>query len=864
MTAFESRLALSCKQTSDAAGEILDWLGRDGALVGTERVALLHEFYRAESSAQKLAIAVSRPPTLALVGPARVGKSHLAASLIERGGQPLTVHFDGIREEIPYLKHIAPDSVRYGTAAITRLSQRSRALQHQCPVDLRLLSTVDLIRIFATIWLTVDESRTAELPSVENVKALEKRLSQRVAPEPIPGLTEEDVWDLRDHLTARHSDDRLIKALASIGYWELLAELGPAVPASVRSELLAPLWGGVAVLTSAFVTMTETLASLGYGRTASCALDGVVGLDARTGRFQRRTDSILSAGTMGALVPDPEQTVVVQSETAQWVSVPRVILTAITSQVRLPIKGTMSDLLERGDIVEMPAIDAREPVDSLRRAIHADATIVGRLFMRAKALLLMERAIDDFDVTALAVCAPLGSRRMGDIAPLVARWVERNQGADAAQRESRDCSLFVVFTKLDREFGDGNRKGRDKATNWDEAIVASLVDGLGQAADWSKEWTPLRAFDQIHVVRVSTVKSRSLLDYGHDNRETAYKQQQLERIAEARAQFLASAAVRRHVAEPETVWREAFELNDGGVTFLGESIAHVFDSRVKQRQITAELLALRRTMRDRLTRYVASDHPALQLDQRHNAALMVSRRLRRTAEAHRFGHLLRALQVSEIETSDVLTALEAKSAQSEVAQFTPVNGKAKKKPRPGLDADRYARRVVTHWIEALRALPNISHTDERYRLPRSALLHLVDEVVIGARRLDVEGRVAERIRQLLSETSVGPERIARAALAASSQLNDFIITLGYDNTFSNDHPRRRGKSQAPIFEKKPPLALDQIVDETAPFDQQFYQDWIEAFMALVAANGQALKDQAGKQKDAPKLAELIKLLDAPL
>lgn len=864
MTAFESRLALGCKQTGDTAAEILDWLSSDGECVGAERIALLHEFYRSESAAQRLAIAVGRPPAIALVGPARVGKSHLAASLIERGGSPLAIHFDGIREEIPYLKHIAPDSVRHGTSAITRLSMRSRALQQQCPVALRLLSSVDLIRIFTTIWTSVDDSRTADTPSAEGLRNLVARLKQRIAPEPIPGLREEDVWDLRDYLIARHGDERLVKALSAIGYWETLAELGPQLPCLVRTELLSLLWGNVASLSTAFTAMSEALAGLGHGRTASCALDGVVGLDARTGRFQRRPDSILSAGTLATLQSQTTETVVVQSETAQWISVPRAILTAIAAEVRFPVQSTRSDLLERGDIIELPAIDAREPIINLRAAISSDATTLGRLFMRAKALLLMERAIEDHDMTTVVVCSPLGSRRMGDMAPLIAQWVARAQGQDPTTRESRDCSLFVAFTKFDREFSDTTRKSRNQSSGWDHAIARPLVDGLGHAADWPANWTPLRAFDQVHLIRAPNAKARGLIDYGHDGREVAYKETQSPRINEARAAFLASPAVRAHVAEPETVWREAFELNDGGVSYLADCVSAAFDGRVKQRQITSELYVLRRTMRDRLTRYIASDHPALQIDQRHNAALMVARRLRNSAERHHFGPLIRALQISEPDTTDVLAALETEAEHADVAQFTPVNGKALKKPRTSIDADRYARRVVMHWVENLRALPNNRHTSETLSVPRSALLHLVDELVIGARRLDIEGRVSERIRQLLSDGANSRERVARAALVASTTVNDFIVKLGFDNIHANDHPRRRGKAQIPIFEPRTTLEIDSLVDETAPFDQQYYSDWVDAFMALVSANGQALKDQTGKQKEAPKLAELIKLLDAPL
>ena len=59
MSFFENRLAMSCKQLGEASAELLEWIDENEALVTTERVSLLREFYRAGAGAQRLAAAVN-------------------------------------------------------------------------------------------------------------------------------------------------------------------------------------------------------------------------------------------------------------------------------------------------------------------------------------------------------------------------------------------------------------------------------------------------------------------------------------------------------------------------------------------------------------------------------------------------------------------------------------------------------------------------------------------------------------------------------------------------------------------------------------------------------------------------------------
>ena len=134
MSMQENRLATACSHVGETAREILDWIGDSGGLMAAERVALLHEVYRTETSATTLARAMREGPCVAFVGPSRAGKTQLLSSMIERQGGQLSIRFDGIREHVNFLKHISPEGGRFGSAVVTRLTAKLGADAQNFPV----------------------------------------------------------------------------------------------------------------------------------------------------------------------------------------------------------------------------------------------------------------------------------------------------------------------------------------------------------------------------------------------------------------------------------------------------------------------------------------------------------------------------------------------------------------------------------------------------------------------------------------------------------------------------------------------------------------------------------------------------------
>lgn len=853
MSYFENRLALSCKQLGEASAELLEWIDDNGNLVGAERISLLRDFYRSGQNAQRLASAVNAMACVAVVGPRRCGKTQLASALVERGNAPLSLRFDGIQDTIGYARQIVPEGGRFGASAVIRLSAKSRPAPQNFPISVRLVSFADLIKTIGSAYLKAAPVRSRHQASVVQVRAALQESASRLVNAPVAGLREDDVWDVRDYFASRFTDEPLLGVLAAAGFWEFLAENCSALTNNERARLLSFLWGGLDQFTALFTELAEALTRLGFGREASCALDAILGLDQRTGKFTRRTDSILSAQTLTGLGTPQTDAIVVRTELGQWVSLTRPVMSALIAEVRLPVRGYASELLEKADILELPAIEPREAVPRLGDVLVEDEALAAHLYMKAKGVLLLERYTADSEITSLVLCVDPNTRKLGELPRLVAQWIERTHGADPTEREPNDNGLFVVLTKLDRELTEPVRRGAERRVDIGQRIAGVLLDDLGREHGWPREWTPGRPFDNVHLVRTPAAKLKHFCEYDAQGRETGYRPAVLERVERARLDFLESDTVKAHVSDPGGVWNEALELNDGGITYLAQSIGEVCDMRVKHRQILSSLTGLRQAMKDRLQRYYVSDNQAVQQSRRHGAALLVVRRIRQCADGMRLGPLIRALQMTEAEAADVLVNFAALREH-----LTGIGDQETPEPTA------FARAAVAHWIEQMRTGAGAVNASRRFMIPPAVLASLVDELIVGAARLELEASIAERIEMSAGTETDTERRVAIAAMCAAGAIGEYVMWLGFTDNRSNSRPRRKGKREIQIFPPRPAADLSRLEAGVTESEERFFADWSQAFTMLVAENAADLRERDINADENRRLGQLLMLLDTTI
>ncbi len=874
MNTVESRLQFACKQVSGAASEMLDWIDDNPSIVATERLSMLHEFYGIDVRAAGLGAAVNQPPCVAFVGPSRSGKTQVFTSLIERGRGPLNMRFDGIREQVDYQRLIVPDGSKQGASMVIRLSEQKKTPPQNFPIRVRLLSLADVIKVLGNAFFTACKDRQPA-PSLADVRSMHARVTAKTADSPVAGLTEGDIWEVRSYFAKRFGDEPIFRALSAAGFWQSLATLAPYLSNAARGELLGLMWGGLEPFRLAFTSLAEILASLGGSLEANCALDSILSLDPRTGKLLRREDSIINAQTIDGFVGSDDQSVLVCGEFGNWVSISRSGLAALAAEVRLPVPGWSSEVLEKADLLEFPGIDPRESIPNLDRTLNRKPALLAQLYARAKSVYLLDRYTEELAITCMVVCIDPASVQVGELAGLVSEWIERSHGPDAIAREQQDTGLFLAFTKLDKDFADVSRGVKERKIDWDRRIGDILIEGFGRGHSWPLEWTPSRSFDSIHLLRNPGFKAKQVCDYSREGREIGFKPGQPERIARANREFLKSEIVRRHVSDPMNIWNEALALNDGGITYLGQSIAGVCDKRVKVRQIVTALNSLRQLMKDRLQRYYLADNFELQRDKRHTSGLLVVRRLKFCAERRRLGHLIRAFQLSEAEFADVLQNIEVRShlptaSEKASAQAAGMNGAGAngsvtelRKSDTAAEALLFARTSIDHWIDAVRSTAQAAGACQRFEMPRQALLSLVDELIVGATRMEFEHRVAAHIESAILNEADKDARLAKAAICVAEAVGGYVMRLGFDDIFSNSHPRRKGHAQKPIFPPRNAISLADLDDQPSP-ETEFYSDWSQAFITMVDDNAAGLRERDIEDEQNQRLGQLLRLLETPI
>jgi hypothetical protein len=180
-------------------------------------------------------------------------------------------------------------------------------------------------------------------------------------------------------------------------------------------------------------------------------------------------------------------------------------------------------------------------------------------------------------------------------------------------------------------------------------------------------------------------------------------------------------------------------------------------------------------------------------------------------------------------------------------------------------ARAYAATAMTHWVASARLFAQADRIAQTLEMPRQGLLLIVDELIAGAARQNLEGRIAGEIEVLIGDDPAGETHAMQAALVAASLIGEFVMWLGFDDVRSNAHPRRKGRAGAPIFPPRDHTdAFAEAQSEGRDSGLEFLADWSQAFLALVADNAGEIARGPRDAERNRRLGELLDGLDVKL
>lgn len=855
MSITNQQLAATCEALRNASAEFLDWIADNEGRIRQEKVGLLRDFRAMRMELGRLQRATDRPMCVGVFGPSQSGKSYLISALARKGQAPLMAVLGN--EQMDFVAEINPPGNRESTGVVTRFTiHRSANEDLQRPVEMRLLSEIDIVKILCNAFFEdVDHAAEAVLTDDE-VESLLAAAEAAAGDGPIDRLTGDDILDLGRYLTDSYAALPALRPMRH-GFWERAAAVAPRLGIEQRSALLAPLWGRIAAFTDLYRTLCDALRQLNFATEARSGVKGALGRD---------EPSIIDVLTLKGLGNATNGgTLEVVGNTGRSAALPRCIVTALIAELRIVIAEKPWDFFEHTDLLDFPGARSRKKIkqsnldDFLREEPARDALGgLETLFLRGKVAYLFQRYKDERELTSMLLCVGDGNQEVASLPDLIDGWVRDTHGDTPEQRNGVQPALFLVLTKFDREFETKAGDLSDYTNRWKGRINNSILSFLAQPHEWPRKWDENGCFRNTFWLRNPNVKATSLFEFNKEKagadvwEEIDIRDDMKERIRRFKEGFVGSGDIACFFEEPQEAWEAAFQLNDGGISYLANRLKPLCNPMLKRQQIAGRLNRLRREMTERMSAFYIDNDPQRELERRRAAARRVAGHLRSCAVNQRFGRLLSALQITEVDLASIFVRLDTQSSEratfgSTVRSLTsgediwgnlslPDDQKAPLDVKD--DAAQFANDVLTEWFADMRDLMRNERLSSFIFMPPDSIGDLVQELIVGAYRHGLETRIADAVRKALAVRVAREDRIAYPVRLTSNLINRYVDFLGFAELPGEQRPRvgRKGEER-PIFAD--PLPVNGYPDlgeiETA-YDQEFCRDWVVAFLELVERN----------------------------
>ena len=274
--------------------------------------------------------------------------------------------------------------------------------------------------------------------------------------------------------------------------------------------------------------------------------------------------------------------------------------------------------------------------------------------------------------------------------------------------------------------------------------------------------------------------SPQILDYDATRREVGIRDGERARIDKLRDEFLENAEVKKHFHDPGKAWDEAFRLNDGGVSYLADSLRPVCNPDIKLRQIEARLGVLRGRIRDLLQPHYVPSAPGERLQKRIAVYHALVRAIDEADQRDRLGSLIRRLGVEQFA---LYQAIRARIAIQNPDHSRKRGGSGGTVDVPRSNArmhksDQAAEAAIECWTQGLYELSQDRFFAQAVGVDSSALSEIRDELIATERRRNLRDKVAEHIRASSLATDKPSTFADKASIIAGRLINGFVSSFG--------------------------------------------------------------------------------------
>jgi hypothetical protein len=152
---------------------------------------------------------------------------------------------------------------------------------------------------------------------------------------------------------------------------------------------------------------------------------------------------------------------------------------------------------------------------------------------------------------------------------------------------------------------------------------------------------------------------------------------------------------------------------------------------------------------------------------------------------------------------------------------------------------RFAQAVLREWIGHLRHIPEDVRLMTYLGFAKPAIEALVDEIITGATRLNLQQRLLQAIVRTEQVGSKREQLVGRQVLTAKMILADFIGWLGFIDIELDLRPQSRVNQGARLFQPPEAIArgqLPRLLPQPLEHTRSYVGDWLVALASIATDN----------------------------
>ncbi|MDA9121436.1 putative virulence factor, partial [Flavobacteriales bacterium] len=562
---------------------------------------------------KKVLLATQRRPSVAIFGQSQVGKSYLVQNLTKPSNSPYLEIQVGIQKPpVNFLTEMNPAGGQESTGTVTRFTTIQEVVNNQYPIHVELFGVLDVAAIMINGYLSdLKELSKDDVLTAEESKALFLELASNNIG--ASHITSDEVSNFVEYVRDSFSDAIVVHDLGKIGYFRDLVEFLPTIQPDKIWLVLEVLWNKNSFISELFQKLVNTISTIGHDNHVSVTFDAV----------SPNTSTILDVERVKELFGSNSNHGPVKLITSQGLeaSLPRATFSALTKEVQLSIANDFANDSERqflqySDLLDFPGSKSREKIpESVFNGNSSEQKL--QLFIRGKVSYLFDTYSNNQGVSSLLYCMDDNPPEEKEAPARLHKWISKYVGKDPDHRlrranaisdilkaegiDAKNVSpLMVVMTKFNQEMNkvlpgqESDREAHD--AKWAARLDANFSFFMDMPVEdkWTKNWTSTKEpFKYVFPVRDPLYSQATFDGMNSVKEETGVREDRRTAIDSMGSSFKSSEVVKRHIINPDKVWKEISSPNGTGIDYLCHYLAPASHPAVTYTRLSSEIVKLK-------------------------------------------------------------------------------------------------------------------------------------------------------------------------------------------------------------------------------------------------------------------------------